>query len=97
MVKAGRQQNIVVIASEPLTFEQGASTSLLKSADWLEIPSNTIVCITPNINVLSYPIVDEYHNAAPEKQSRNPDYAMRAGFHPPVPLDTSSSAVACLT
>ena len=35
---------------------------LIESADWMEIPSNTIVCITPNMNVLSYPIVDEYHN-----------------------------------
>lgn len=70
MVKAGRQQNIVVIASEPLTFEQ---------ADWMEIPSNTIVCITPNMNVLSYPIVDEYHNDSYGTLSRNPDFAMRAG------------------
>ena len=28
MVKAGRQQNIVVIASEPLTFEQGEYSQL---------------------------------------------------------------------
>ncbi|WFD15457.1 glutamine amidotransferase subunit [Malassezia arunalokei] len=66
MVKAGRQQNIVVIASEPLTFEQ---------ADWMEIPSNTIVCITPSINVLTYPIMDEYHIDSPEQHPRNPDFA----------------------
>lgn len=88
MVKAGRQQNIVVIASEPLTFEH---------ADWLEIPSNTIVCITPNINVLSYPIMDEYHVAAPAMQTRNPDYAMRAGFHPAVPLDAAPNTMPCRT
>lgn len=84
MVKAGRQQNIVVIASEPLTFEQ---------ADWMEIPSNTIVCITPNMNVLSYPIVDQYHNDSYGTLSRNPDFAMRAGFHPSVVLHNPDSSV----
>ncbi|WFD34739.1 glutamine amidotransferase subunit [Malassezia cuniculi] len=70
MVKADRRQKIVVVASEPLTFEK---------ADWMEIESNTIVCITPNMNVLQYPILDEYHvrsTTAP----RNPEFAMRAGF-----------------
>lgn len=56
MVKADKREDIVVIASEPLTFEK---------ADWLTIPSNTVVVITSKMNVLMYPIVDEYHNPDP--------------------------------
>ncbi|KAF9961194.1 hypothetical protein BGZ72_004524 [Mortierella alpina] len=52
MVKADRREDIVVIASEPLTFEK---------ADWLTIPTNTVVVITSKMNVLMYPIQDEYY------------------------------------
>ncbi|RUS13356.1 hypothetical protein BC938DRAFT_477943, partial [Jimgerdemannia flammicorona] len=37
----------------PLTFEK---------ADWLTIPNNTILVITPSLNVLLYPIRDQYYN-----------------------------------
>lgn len=47
----------------------------------MEIESNTILCITPNMNVLQYPIVDEYHNPQSHPHVRDPNYAMRAGFH----------------
>ncbi|WFD29991.1 glutamine amidotransferase subunit [Malassezia sp. CBS 17886] len=73
MVMADRRQKMVVVASEPLTFEK---------ADWMEIESNTILCITKNMNVLQYPIVDEYHNEDPELPSRDPNFAVRAGFMP---------------
>ncbi len=53
MIKADKREDIVVIASEPLTFEK---------ADWLTIPTNTLVVITSKLNVLMYPIVDEFHN-----------------------------------
>ena len=66
---------------------------LIELADWMEIPSNTIVCITPNMNVLSYPILDEYHNDSYGTLSRNPDFAMRAGFHPSVVLHNPDSSV----
>lgn len=72
MVKADRRQKIVVVASEPLTFEK---------ADWMEIESNTILCITPNMNVLQYPIIDEYHIPRSNSNVRDPHFAMRAGFH----------------
>ncbi|KAJ9054578.1 glutamine amidotransferase subunit [Entomophthora muscae] len=47
MVKADKREHMVVIASEPLTFEE---------ADWLPIPNNHLVVITPKLNVLRYPI-----------------------------------------
>ncbi|KAI8053871.1 nucleophile aminohydrolase [Syncephalis plumigaleata] len=58
MIKADKREDIVVIASEPLTFER---------TDWLTIPSNTIVVITPSLNVLLYPIKDKYFNAGKRK------------------------------
>ncbi|KAF9134584.1 hypothetical protein BGW39_006524 [Mortierella sp. 14UC] len=53
MVKDNRRQDMVVIASEPLTFEK---------ADWLTIPTNSVMVVTRRMNVLIYPIIDEYHN-----------------------------------
>lgn len=51
MRKEDRRQNIVVVASEPLTFEK---------ADWMEVPTNTMIIVTPQMNVLQIPILDEY-------------------------------------
>lgn len=51
MRKEDRRQNIVMVASEPLTFEK---------ADWMEVPTNTMIIITPKMNVLQIPILDEY-------------------------------------
>lgn len=53
---------------------------LILAADWMEIESNTIVCITPNMNVLQYPILDE--NSQTASAERDPHFAMRAGFSP---------------
>ncbi|KAF9400661.1 hypothetical protein BGX21_003770 [Mortierella sp. AD011] len=62
MIKADKREDIVVIASEPLTFEK---------ADWLTIPTNNLVVITSKLNVLMYPIVDEYYN--PSLLGRSPE------------------------
>ena len=61
MIKADKREDIVVIASEPLTFEK---------ADWLTIPTNTMVVITSKLNVLMYPIVDEFHNPTPTARAQ---------------------------
>ncbi|KAJ1904418.1 glutamine amidotransferase subunit [Tieghemiomyces parasiticus] len=53
MEKRDKREDAVVIASEPLTFEK---------ADWLTIPSNTLLLVTPKHNILLYPIKDEYYN-----------------------------------
>jgi len=47
MVNEDRRENTVIIASEPLTYER---------ADWLLVPENSIITITPKSNVLIYPI-----------------------------------------
>jgi hypothetical protein len=52
MIKtAAKRVDLVVIASEPLTFEE---------ADWLKVPTNTLLVVTSRMNVLMYPIEDEY-------------------------------------
>ncbi|KAG0168529.1 hypothetical protein DFQ30_004627 [Apophysomyces sp. BC1015] len=54
MVKADRREDMVVVASEPLTFEK---------ADWLTIPTNNILVITPKLNVLLQPIKDKFYTS----------------------------------
>ncbi|RIB15389.1 nucleophile aminohydrolase [Gigaspora rosea] len=53
MTKADKREDIVLVASEPLTFER---------ADWLTIPTNTCLVITPKLNVLLFPIKDQFYN-----------------------------------
>lgn len=53
MVQANRRQDMVVVASEPLTFEH---------TDWLRIPPNHLLLLTPTLNVLMYPIMDKFYN-----------------------------------
>ncbi|CAG8544712.1 9911_t:CDS:1, partial [Diversispora eburnea] len=43
----------------PLTFEK---------ADWLTIPTNTCLVITPKLNVLLFPIKDQYYNVERSKR-----------------------------
>lgn len=57
MVKADRREDVVIVTSEPLTFE---------SSDWLAVPLNTILAITPKLNVLLQPILDRYYPGPPE-------------------------------
>ncbi|CAO1620009.1 unnamed protein product [Jaminaea pallidilutea] len=63
MRKEDRRQNIVVVASEPLTFEK---------ADWMEVPTNTMIIVTPQMNVLQIPILDEYSPVDRPHPSRVP-------------------------
>ncbi|KAJ1967994.1 glutamine amidotransferase subunit [Dispira parvispora] len=53
MEKRDKREDAVVVASEPLTFEK---------ADWLTVPSNTLLLITPKHNILLYPVKDDFYN-----------------------------------
>ncbi|KAJ2077883.1 glutamine amidotransferase subunit [Coemansia sp. RSA 988] len=53
MAKANKREDVVVVASEPLTYEK---------SDWLAIPTNVVLVITPKLNVHLYPIRDKYWN-----------------------------------
>lgn len=43
MNKADKRERIILIASEPLTFER---------ADWVEIPSQSLIVVTPRVRFL---------------------------------------------
>lgn len=55
MERRDRGQNIIMVASEPLTFERH---------DWITIPTNTILTIK-NQTVLLHPILDEFYQHDP--------------------------------
>ncbi|PIA14190.1 N-terminal nucleophile aminohydrolase [Coemansia reversa NRRL 1564] len=53
MAKANKREDVVVVASEPLTYEK---------SDWLAIPTNVLLVITPKFNIHLHPIRDKYWN-----------------------------------
>lgn len=53
MERLNRSQDVIFVASEPLTFERG---------DWICVPTNTLVTITKHSTVLLHPILDEFYN-----------------------------------
>jgi glutamine amidotransferase len=71
MSKLDKRENIIMIASEPLTFEK---------ADWLEIRTNTMVVITPKMNLLQIPIVDEFHVPPSCAHTRAVEFAATKGL-----------------
>lgn len=93
MSKLDKRENIFMIASEPLTFEkgQGVSHSTIDlityppSADWMEIRTNTLLCVTPKMNLLQIPIVDEYHvpPSDPLANKRGVEFAATKGMFSP--------------
>lgn len=52
MRKSDKRETIIMIASEPLTFQK---------QDWIEIPCQTLLVITPKMNLLQSPIRDEHY------------------------------------
>lgn len=73
MCKADKRENIIMIASEPLTFER---------ADWMEIKTNHMVVITPKMNLLQIPITDKYYvpPSDPGAQTRTTEFAREKGL-----------------
>jgi glutamine amidotransferase len=44
MTRADKRENVIMIGSEPLTFER---------SDWMEVKTNTMLVITPKVGVAS--------------------------------------------
>ncbi|KAJ6519774.1 N-terminal nucleophile aminohydrolase [Mycena sanguinolenta] len=81
MSKADKRENIIMVASEPLTFER---------ADWMEIKTNTLVVITPRFNLLQIPIVDKF---SAQGNVRASEFAEEKGFlHPRQALPNLNSS-----
>ncbi|KAL5535387.1 DUG3 [Sanghuangporus sanghuang] len=62
MSKADKRENIIMIASEPLTFEK---------ADWMEIRTNNMIVVTPKMNLLQIPIIDDFYVPPSDPASLN--------------------------
>lgn len=75
MERRDRGQNIIMVASEPLTFERG---------DWITIPTNTILTIKGQ-TVLLHPILDEYHQLDPS-YTRSSGFAESKGLVSAMPV-----------
>lgn len=73
MSKSDKRENIIMIASEPLTFEK---------ADWMEIRTNNMIVITPKMNLLQIPIMDDYYvpPSDPAAFNRTTSFAEGKGF-----------------
>ncbi|KAH9944318.1 N-terminal nucleophile aminohydrolase [Epithele typhae] len=73
MSKTDKRENIILIASEPLTFEK---------ADWMEIRTNHMVVITPKMNLLQIPIIDKFYTppSDPKSPTRDSEFAATKGF-----------------
>ncbi|WVR05261.1 hypothetical protein IAU60_002273 [Kwoniella sp. DSM 27419] len=73
MTKADKRENIIMISSEPLTFER---------SDWMEVKTNTMIVITPKMNLLQIPIIDEFWVPPqdPARSTRSRDFAIEMGY-----------------
>ncbi|KAH3672587.1 hypothetical protein OGATHE_002232 [Ogataea polymorpha] len=69
MERLDRSQDIIMIASEPLTFERG---------DWISVPSNSILTVKGQ-TVLLHPIKDEYYQSDPT-YTRSSEFAQKKGL-----------------
>lgn len=75
MERRDRGQNIIMVASEPLTFER---------SDWITIPTNTVLTINGQ-TVLLHPILDEYHQLDPS-YTRSSGFAESKGLVSAMPV-----------
>lgn len=78
MERRDKGADVVLVASEPLTFERD---------NWVTVPSNSVLTIH-NQNVLIHPILDEYYNHSPSF-TRSSQFAAEEGQ-----LSTKGAALA---
>ncbi|KAL8929088.1 MAG: hypothetical protein Q9172_000631 [Xanthocarpia lactea] len=87
MERRDKGADIVLVASEPLTFERGLTSILEAEADeslpddWVIVPTNSTLIIHKQA-VMIHPIIDEYYNP-------NPSYLRTTGFAVSKGLDTT--------
>lgn len=82
MERKNKGQDIVMVASEPLTFERN---------DWIAIPTNTILSIK-NQTVLLHPIIDEYYQTEPD-HPRSSGFAESKGLVSPMVVSQTETGV----
>lgn len=73
MDRRDKGADIVLVASEPLTFERGSLTSFMAESfltwteNWVTVPTNSVLTIHKQ-TVMVHPIIDENYNPSPEQQ-----------------------------
>lgn len=85
MERRDKGADIVLVASEPLTFERGmCSTTVFKSSmltkesdNWVTVPTNSTLTIH-NQTVMIHPIIDEFYSENPA-HSRSSKFAQTKG------------------
>ncbi|ODV88408.1 hypothetical protein CANCADRAFT_4545 [Tortispora caseinolytica NRRL Y-17796] len=82
MERHDRRQDVILISSEPLTFERN---------DWVTIPTNTLLLIHDQ-NILMYPIIDQFYQDDPTF-ARSSEYAASLGLVGSVPIGGSVNHV----
>ncbi|CCF56198.1 hypothetical protein KAFR_0A07640 [Kazachstania africana CBS 2517] len=75
MERLDRNQDVIMVASEPLTFERG---------DWTTVPTNSILTIKKQ-TILLHPITDEYYQEDP-LYLRSSTLVEKKGFMGTIPL-----------
>ncbi|KAI9829029.1 MAG: hypothetical protein M1832_000052 [Thelocarpon impressellum] len=85
MERLDKGADIVLVASEPLTFER---------EHWVTLPTNSILTIHKQ-TVTMHPIVDKYHNASP-LYTRSLGYAVFKGLVSTGPGAAIASAAAAV-
>ena len=96
MARSDMGADVVLVASEPLTFERGRQTSVLRrdaatdilAENWVNVPTNSILTIH-NQTVLVHPILDQYYD-------RDPHHRRSAAFVRTKGLETNEKALARL-
>ncbi|ODV80599.1 glucosamine 6-phosphate synthetase [Suhomyces tanzawaensis NRRL Y-17324] len=81
MERLNRSQDVIFVASEPLTFERG---------DWICVPTNTMLTITNNNTVLMHPIEDEFYDRGVSERSSG--LAMSKGLMGGVPTKNGTGS-----
>lgn len=78
MERRDRGADIVLVASEPLTFERD---------NWVTVPTNSTITIHKQ-TVMIHPIIDEYYNPSPSYQ-RSSGFAHSQGLASDAPGDST--------
>ncbi|EGX43454.1 hypothetical protein AOL_s00215g190 [Orbilia oligospora ATCC 24927] len=81
MERHDRGQDLIMVASEPLTFERG---------DWVTVPTNSILSVNKQ-TVLIHPIIDEFYQSDPS-YSRSTQLAESKGLVGVGPADQQAEA-----
>lgn len=80
MERLDRSQDVIFVASEPLTFERN---------DWISVPTNTTITISKSNSILMHPIEDEFYDGGVTERSNK--LAMSKGLIGGVPTKRPST------